>query len=189
MRDFGIHTIPNLAALPGSGVAGQLCSVANVAYYWHAIFAAWVPFDEWFDIPLAADYNNGTTTLSTLFTFNGVANAIYEVEWKGLWRGSTTTAGMKQALTVPASALFGLQSVIAGAASGVVTPTFLELGISGTAQNGPPPAVAATPLLNRGYGIINMSATPGAVTLQAAATGTGTLTVQRGANFRYRRLL
>lgn len=44
MRDFGTHTVPVLASLPGTGVAGQTVVVSNIHYHWDTSVPGWVAF-------------------------------------------------------------------------------------------------------------------------------------------------
>ena len=144
------------------------------------------PIDQY--LTLAADYANATTTLSNVFQFSAVANGVYEIDLSALWSGSATTVGLKLAILSPAGAAQGSQIGVSGTQSGVVAPTTLELGISGTAQNGPVAAVANVPLTARGTILVINAATAGTITLQAAATAAGTVTIRSGSSLRYRRV-
>ena len=137
---------------------------------------------------LTADYTNATTTISTVHTFQGVANAVYEVEWLAIWQASATTLGLKLSLSTPAGAIQSMLALISSVQNGVTSPTFLELGTSATAQSGPVAAVAAVPTIAQARGLIVMGTTAGAIVLGAAATTTGTVTIKAGSSLKYRRI-
>ena len=60
MRQYGVATLPNLAALPGSGVAGQVCFVSNVLYQWNTVSASWQATTSFIVTAKSASYTEAT---------------------------------------------------------------------------------------------------------------------------------
>jgi hypothetical protein len=137
---------------------------------------------------LSADTPFATTTLTTVWSFGAIANGIYEVDFLIRWQASVTTTGLKLGIIAPTGADIAMLAEVSGVKSGTTAPTFLELGVSGTGQNGPVAAAVSTPTIARGRGIIALSTTAGSAALQVATSVSGTTTIKAGSFLRWKRI-
>jgi|SRR5579864_501472 len=129
---------------------------------------------------LASDYTNATTTFSNVgFSLTVAANTSYTLSCTLIYQGSTTTAGPKFQFTGPASptnVLVGVNggtgaTAMANGAATALSSAVTSLGTLGdTATN----HVGTVTL-----GLVN-GANAGTVQLQAAANGSGTVTIKAG---------
>ena len=130
---------------------------------------------------VGAAYTNATTSFTNVTGLTGFpvqANTSMKLSCDIYWQGSTTTAGPKYQFTGPASPT----AVIAQATSEVTASTFTQSVVT----------AFSTPMANAGtitattnfHDIVTLSlnngANAGVVSLQAAANGAGTLTIQPG---------
>jgi hypothetical protein len=129
----------------------------------------------------SAAYTNATTTFSSVtgLNFPVAANHQYTVTCQIVWQGSATTAGPKlqftgpgspTALVIAADGGTGAAAYADAAATAFATP----ITAFGTAGAG-----ATNYVLHVALGLYN-GVNNGTVTLQAAANGSGTLTIQPG---------
>ena len=130
-------------------------------------------------------YTNATTTFSSVpnLAYPVSAGAFYIAECDIIWQGSAGTTGAKYQWTGPASpsavasgATFGITATTGGTAAAVaLTTPMANTGTITTATN-----FHDTVTLNLMNGT-----TAGLVQLQAAANGTGTLTIQPGSSCQF----
>lgn len=126
-------------------------------------------------------YTNATTTFSTVtgLSFSVSANTNYVVTCQLLFQGSATTAGPKFQFTGPAS-----PTAVAIGVVGDVSATALDDGTatafsSAITALGTLTSTATNLPTTITLGVLN-GANAGTVALQAAANGSGTLTIQPG---------
>jgi hypothetical protein len=130
-------------------------------------------------------YTNATTTFSNVvggsgqtLQFSVEASTNYIVHCKLVWQGSANTTGPKFQWTGPASPT----AVAATAFSNVTATTFNEVSavaFSSSMANAGTITTATNFVADVTLGLVNGS-NAGTVTLQAAANGAGTLTIQPG---------
>lgn len=130
---------------------------------------------------VASAYTNATTTYSNVsaFSFPVSANHSYTMSCQVVLQGSATTAGPKFQLTGPSSptsVLFAVDGGTGAAAYADVAATAFSSGITAFGTLG---ASATNYVLHLNIGVIN-GANAGTVNLQAAANGSGTVTIQPG---------
>jgi hypothetical protein len=134
---------------------------------------------------LTSSYSNATTNFTNVaggntLQFSVAANTNYAISCELVWQGSASTAGPKFQFTGPAS-----PTAVAASAQIATTITTVRLPSvtafsSSMAQSGTITATTNFPAHVR-IGVVN-GANAGTVTLQAAANGTGTLTIQPGSS-------
>jgi hypothetical protein len=129
---------------------------------------------------VASAYTNATTTFSNVSPLYFFANAggNYRFVCRITWQGSATTTGPKYQFTGPASPT----SVAIGATSNITSSTYTSGAVTAfsTAFANTGTITATTNFTDTvDLGLINGS-TAGLVQLQAAANGSGTLTIQPG---------
>lgn len=128
---------------------------------------------------LTASYTNATTTLSNVgISFPVSANQNYHADCWLVWQGSAATTGPKWTFSGPAS-----PTAVNISAISAITATTLTQGVStafSTSVNNSGSITTATNFLDHvQLGLIN-GGTAGTVQLQAAANGSGTLTIASG---------
>lgn len=127
-----------------------------------------------------AAYTNATTTLSNVtgLSFPVAANQNYTADCTIIWQGSAGTTGPKYTFTGPSS-----PTAVNIAVVSAVTASTYSQGVStafGTSVNNTGTITTATNFVDSvKLSLINGS-TPGTVQLQAAANGSGTLTIAQG---------
>jgi hypothetical protein len=136
-------------------------------------------------ITSGAAYTNATTTFSNVvggsgqtLQFSVEASTNYIVHCKLVWQGSANTTGPKFQWTGPASPT----AVAATAFSNVTATTFNEVSsvaFSSSMANAGTITTATNFVADVTLGLVN-GTNAGTVTLQAAANGAGTLTIQPG---------
>lgn len=128
-------------------------------------------------------YTNATTTFSTVTGTNTLSFAVeastsYTGECYILWQGSASTTGPKFQFTGPASPTAFIASVTSNVTATTISTASATAFSSAMANAGTVTATTNFPAYIT-FSLVN-GANAGTVTLQAAANGTGTLTIQPG---------
>ncbi len=128
-----------------------------------------------------AAYTNATTTYSTVtnLSFPVVSNHTYSMTCNLVWQGSVTTAGPKLQVTGPSSPTAVLLAADGGTGAAAYADAAVTAFSSGITAFGTAGAGATNYVMHVNLTVIN-GANAGTVALQAAANGSGTLTVQPG---------
>lgn len=171
-------SLPIWVIMPYDGLVFEQNCVNNV---WATIQGPGpqsVPFSQYV---VGAAYTNATTTFSNVTGLTNMpvqAKTSAKIHCDIYWQSSTTTAGPKYQFTGPASPT----SVISQATSMDTTATFLQSVV--TAFSTPMANTTAVTATTNFHDTVDLSlingVNAGVVTLQAAANGAGTLTIQPG---------
>ena len=167
--------------------AGFLCpsSSSDNTYYWNVNNASVSQHLPQTAITSGAAYTNATTGFTSVaggsgqtLAFTVAASTNYVVTCNILWQGSAGTTGPKFQWTGPASPT----AVTASMHSPVTTATYLDA--TATAFSSPMADTGTITTATNFNAVVTLGlvngTTGGTVTLQAAANGTGTLTIQPG---------
>lgn len=128
-------------------------------------------------------YTNATTTFSTVIGSTGVAlafsidaNKSYAITCRILWQGSAATTGPKYQFTGPSSPT----AVAANALSAVTATTITQASATAfsSAMANAGTITTATNFMDEVRVFVTNGPNSGTITLQAAANGAGTLTIQ-----------
>jgi hypothetical protein len=165
--DYVDQYIENCVTSPITGV-GQ----------WNLVVQGTVNFPQ--PVQLSSDYSNATTTFSNVFSAGIPVHAglPYTVRCDIIWQGSATTAGPKYQFTGPTSPTKVVASATSQVTSTTLTQAVATAFSSSMANTG---TITASTLFHDivTLGLIN-GANSGTLQLQAAANGTGTLTIKAG---------
>lgn len=102
MRFLGKHRIRVVEELPVTGDPGEQVVFNNTLYTWHPIFGTWEPPLGWRTLVTSADQSENTTTnYKTIFTFDVVPNAIYEIRTILRQKNINAAVGPRFRLTSP----------------------------------------------------------------------------------------
>lgn len=131
---------------------------------------------------LTTDYTNATTTFSTVspFSFTVHAGRTYTYRCKIIWQGSASTTGPKYQFTGPASPTKVAASAFSAVTASTVTQATAVAFSSAMANAGT--VTTATNFVDDVQLAVINGANAGTVALQAAANGTGTLTIKAGSS-------
>jgi hypothetical protein len=123
--------------------------------------------------------NNSTTFSNTALSFPVSANHTYTATCLVVWSASATTAGPKFQITGPSSPATVLFSVDGGTGAAAYADASATAFSSAITAFGTAGATSTNYTAHINISVVN-GANSGTVTLQAAANGTGTLTIQPG---------
>ncbi len=130
---------------------------------------------------VTSTYTNATTTFSALplsNAFNAVANTNYTLTCHLSWRGSAGTTGPKFQVVVPAGTTVAMNMTSAVTATTVAFAAAAGTGNQTVANTGTITTATEFPaIVTMG---LEIGATPGTITFNAAANGAGTLTIDVG---------
>ena len=192
--DFSLSTSP-ATNCGGSLTAGSACTVtvtfspggvgartASISFAWtggsYSVALSGTGLAQFPQVTSA--YTNATTTFSSVLPLYFFANAggNYRFVCRITWQGSATTSGPKYQFTGPASptsVAVGMNSVVTATTTIAASATAFSTAVANTGT------ITATTNFTDvvDVGLVNGS-TAGLVQLQAAANGSGTLTIQPG---------
>lgn len=181
MKELGSLIVPVVAALPGSGTAGQLVSFGGTIYQYSG--TAWIDLSTQNVTvsKVAADITNATTTSqNTGLSFIAAVNGSYTFTAVIMYASPVTTAGIRVSVTGPATPTMAVAVVETQLTASTWNVQTLASYAAGTATTTVDVATAVR--MVRVTGVIVNGSTAGAVNIQFASSTTVAIAVKKGSS-------